>query len=146
MQERSKIFLTTEGWVHVLKISRELREFHYVQSWQQQGFSISMLDFSNFCLFDQGRQTRIFGASVAMLQIIVFDGYSILLSPETPIINQIKHSILVRNTYIFMWELLPMNMQWHTVGQDCQKGKEISCPLADKQQKMGEHVENIKFS
>ena len=114
MQERSKIFLTTEGWVHVLKISRELREFHYVQSWQQQGFSISMLDFSNFCLFDQGRQTRIFGASVAMLQMIVFDDYSIFLSPETPIINQIKHSILVRNTYIFMWELLPMNMQWHS--------------------------------
>ena len=34
----------------------------------------------------------------------------------------------------------------HTVGQDCQKCKETSSPLADKQQKTGEHVENIKFS
>ena len=31
-----------------------------------------------------------------------------------------------------------------TVGQDCQECKETSSPLADKQQKMGEHVENIK--
>ena len=47
----------------------------------------------------------------------------------------------------------------HTVGQDCQKCKEThirprkeekwldtSGPLADKQQKTGELVENIKFS
>ena len=47
-----------------------------------------------------------------------------------------------------------------TVGQDCQKCKETylldqgkkkngidtSSPIADKQQKMGEHVENIQFS
>ena len=33
-----------------------------------------------------------------------------------------------------------------TVGQDRQKCKETSNPLADKQQKTGEHVENIKFS
>ena len=33
-----------------------------------------------------------------------------------------------------------------TVGQDRQKCKETLSPLADKQQKMGEHVENIKFS
>ena len=33
-----------------------------------------------------------------------------------------------------------------TVGQDCQKCKETSNTLADKQQKRGEHVENIKFS
>lgn len=33
-----------------------------------------------------------------------------------------------------------------TVGQDCQKCKETSSPLADKQQKRGEHVENIKFT
>ena len=35
---------------------------------------------------------------------------------------------------------------WLTVGQDCQKCKETSSPLADKQQKTGEHVENIKNS
>ena len=34
----------------------------------------------------------------------------------------------------------------HTVGQDLQKCKETSSPLGDKQQKMGENVENIKFS
>ena len=33
-----------------------------------------------------------------------------------------------------------------TVGQDCQKCKETSIPLANKKQKMGEHAENIKFS
>ena len=45
-----------------------------------------------------------------------------------------------------------------TVSQDCQKSKEtirprkeekwldMSGPLADKQQKIGEHVENINFS
>ena len=33
-----------------------------------------------------------------------------------------------------------------TVGQDRQKCKETSNPLADKQQKTGENVENIKFS
>ena len=32
-----------------------------------------------------------------------------------------------------------------TMGQDCQKSKETSSHLADKQQKRGEHVENIKF-
>ena len=51
-------------------------------------------------------------------------------------------------------------MPRRTVGQDCQKCKEIphirprkeekrldtSGPLVDKQQKTGEHVENIKFS
>jgi hypothetical protein len=35
--------------------------------------------------------------------------------------------------------------QRHTVGQDCRKCKETSSPLADKQQKTGDHVENIKF-
>ena len=30
-----------------------------------------------------------------------------------------------------------------TVGQDCQKCEETSSPLADKQQKMGEHVKTI---
>ena len=38
------------------------------------------------------------------------------------------------------------NSDRHTVGQDRQKCKETSSPLADKQQKTGEHVENIKFS
>ena len=46
------------------------------------------------------------------------------------------------------------NTGWHTVGQDCQKCKETSNktrldtsgPLVDEQQKMGELVENIKFS
>ena len=33
-----------------------------------------------------------------------------------------------------------------TVGQDCQKCKETSSPLADKQQKTGERVKNIRFS
>ena len=45
-------------------------------------------------------------------------------------------------------------MKWHTVGQDRQKCKEtsnldvinMSGPLVDKQQKMDEHVENIRFS
>ena len=33
-----------------------------------------------------------------------------------------------------------------TVGQDCQKCKETSNPLADKQQKKGEQLEYIKIS
>ena len=39
-----------------------------------------------------------------------------------------------------------MGQLWRTVGQDRQKCKEISSPLADEQQKAGEHVENLKFS
>ena len=37
-------------------------------------------------------------------------------------------------------------MYCRTVDQDRQKCKETSSPLADKQQKTGEHLENIKFS
>ena len=47
----------------------------------------------------------------------------------------------IHTYYISMYSL-----SRHTVGQDCQKCKETSSPLADKQQKTGEHVENIKFS
>ena len=34
----------------------------------------------------------------------------------------------------------------HTVGQDHQKCKETSSPIADILQKTGEHVKNIRFS
>ena len=39
-----------------------------------------------------------------------------------------------------------LSMRRRTVGPDQQKCKETSSSLADKQQKMGENVENIKFS
>ena len=56
---------------------------------------------------------------------------------------------------MFFWLMTYVQLSWEfgrymsarrTVGQDRQKCKETSSPLADKQQKTGEHVENIKFS
>jgi hypothetical protein len=48
-------------------------------------------------------------------------------------------------TYLFCKFEFCRHGSWHTVGQDCQKCKETSSPLSDKQQKTGEYAENIKF-
>ena len=57
------------------------------------------------------------------------------------------HCVSTTQPYVVVtWEIGSEWLVWRTVGQDRQKCKETSSHLADKQQKMGEYVENIKFS